>query len=200
MNESIRVQVEEHIQAQTNNIHKFQSFLSKNQSAPYCVKRKVWLAALNSSLMYGAETWWCSDMKAMNRTYLRSLRDLLGVRTTTCTDLIYLESGEPSASALIKSRQIKFMQKLESRNDYNDSYIRKAIEKAINTQSPMGKYIQQLKRLQQDPISSERESLKRKMTEEHSTRRETYKKINPGLDSPAVYRKSSDFVPDHCRI
>ena len=103
MNKPIRMQVEEHVQSQAKNVRKFQSFLSKNQNVPYCVKTKVWSAALNSSLLYGAESWWCSDIKAVNIIYIKSLRDLLGVRTTICMDLIYLESGEPSASALIKN-------------------------------------------------------------------------------------------------
>ena len=201
MNEAVRVQVEDHIQSQAKNVRKFQSFLSKNQSAPYCVKRKVWQAALNSSLMYGAETWWCSDMNSVNRIYIKSLRDLLGVRITTCTELVYLESGEPSASALIKSKQIKYLQKLQSRNDFNDSYLCKVIDKAINVQSPMGKYIQQLRQIEQGPVISEREQLKIKVRNQlYSTRRQTYQEINPDLESPDLYKKSSDFVPEHYRI
>ena len=125
---------------------------------------------------------------------------MLGVRATTCTDLVYLESGEPSASALIKARQIKYMQKLQSRNGFDDSYICKVINKAVNTQSPMGKYIQQLQQLQQDPLASEREALEIKVRNQlGSTRRDTYMEINPGLITPDIYRKSSDFVPDHHR-
>ena len=200
MNEPVRTQVEEQIQSQAKNIRKFQSFLAKNQSAPYSVKRKVWLAALNSSLMYGAETWWCSDLKSVNVVYKKTLRDLLGVRTTTCTDLVYLESGEPSASALIKTKQIKYLRKLQARDDYDNSYIRKIIDKAINVQSPMGKYIHQLRQLQQDPSISELEALKLKIRNELvSTRRETYLLMNPDLVSPDIYR-TSDFIPDHCRI
>ena len=200
MNQPIRVQVEEHVLSQAKNIRKFQSFLYKNQSAPYTVKRKVWLAALNNSLTYGAETWWCSNLKMVNGIYIRSLRDMLGVRATTCTDLVYLESGEPSASALIKARQIKYMQKLQSRNGFDDSYICKVINKAVNTQSPMGKYIQQLQQLQQDPLASEREALEIKVRNQlGSTRRDTYMEINPGLITPDIYRKSFDFVPEHHR-
>ena len=200
MNEPVRVQVKEHIQSQAKNIRKFQSFLSKNQGAPYSVKRKVWLAALNSSVMYGAETWWCSDMKEVNGVYIKSLRDLLGVRTTTCTDLVYLESGEPSASALIKTRQIKYIQKIQARDDYNDSYISKIIDKSINAQSPMGKYFRQLQQLEQNPLISEQEALKIKVRNHlGSTRREAYLGMNPELESPSIYRKTANFVPDHYR-
>ena len=66
VNKPIRMQVEEHVQSQAKNVGKFQSFLSKNQNAPYCVKKKVWSAALNSSRLYGAESWWYSDLKAVN--------------------------------------------------------------------------------------------------------------------------------------
>ena len=77
--------------------------------------------------MQGKKIWWYSDLKAVNTIYIKSLRDLLGVRTVICTDLIYLESGEPIVSAW------------------------------------MGKYIHQLKQLQQDPITDERENLRIKV-------------------------------------
>ena len=148
----------------------------------------------------GVETWWCSDMKEVNGVYIKSLRDLLGVRTTTCTDLVYLESGEPSASALIKTRQIKYIQKIQARDDYNDSYISKIIDKSINAQSPMGKYFRQLQQLEQNPLISEQEALKIKVRNYlGSTRREAYLGMNPELESPSIYRKTANFVPDHYR-
>ena len=57
MNTAINEQVEQHLKSNTKNLHKFQSFLAKNDDAPFHVKAKVWAAALNSSLFYGAETW-----------------------------------------------------------------------------------------------------------------------------------------------
>ena len=97
MNEPIHVQMEEHIQSQYKNIRKFQSFLAKNHDAPFGVKRSVWSAALNSAIFYGSETWLCSNLKLLDNIYLSSLRELLNIRKTVCSYLVYIESGEPSA-------------------------------------------------------------------------------------------------------
>ena len=182
------------------NVHKFQSFLAKNNDAPFKVKAKVWSAALNSALFYGDETWWTSNLKAADKLYLGTLKDLLSVRTTVCTDLVYVESGMGSASANIKRRQVNFLKKLMARSDYNQSYLYHLITKAVDVQSPMGIYMQALQRIEGDPVKNELELLQRKIRENpDSSRRLTYQLLNPELLAPKVYC-SQDPVPEHQRI
>ncbi|XP_068246515.1 uncharacterized protein [Palaemon carinicauda] len=108
MNAPMDKQVEEHIKTHSKSLRKFQSFLSKNNDAPFSVKRKVWPAGLNSSIFYDSETWMSYNLKAASNAYLSSLRDLLSVRKTVCSDLVFLESGEPSATAFIKKNSLTF--------------------------------------------------------------------------------------------
>jgi hypothetical protein len=54
---SIKFQVDEHIEAKSPNVHKFAAFCSKNRDAPFTVKKKVWSVALMSSILYSSETW-----------------------------------------------------------------------------------------------------------------------------------------------
>ena len=132
---------------------------------------------------------------------MKTLRDLLGVRTTICSDLILIESNEPSATALLKSKQLKYIRKIQSRPDFNTSYLQKIIRKAIEAQCPMGKYIQQLRAIHLDPVVSERECLRSRVNENLvSSRRSTYKQLNPDLESPAIYTSSTHFIIEHHRI
>ena len=200
MNSAIHEQVDKHLKSSMKNVHKFQSFLAKNSDAPFSVKAKVWSAALNSALLYGAETWWTSNLKAADKLYLGTLKDLLSVRTTVCTDLVYIESGMGSASANIKQRQVKFLKKLMARSDYNQSYLSHLITKAVEVQSPMGVYIQKLQRIEGDPVRNELELLRRKIRNNvDSSRRSTYKLLNPDLFAPQIYIGQSS-VPEHQRI
>ena len=201
MNAPIHNQVEDHLRSHTKSLRKFQSFLSKNSDAPFCVKRKVWSAAFNSAIFYGSETWMSSNLKVANNVYLSSLRDLLGVRKTVCSDLVYLESGEPSATAFITRKQRKFLKKLQSRPDYDRSYFATFINKAIEVRSPMGIYIEQLRRSEEDPVLTERQVLKTRVNgNTESSRRMTYKQLNPDLESPTVYRNQNLLIPEHYRI
>ena len=122
-------------------VNKFRAFLSKNSEAPFYVKMKVWSCLLLSSLFYGAETWWTSNIHKMNNIYLPTLRDCLGVRTTICSDVIYAEVGKPSAVAFIKDKQLKFLAKVRARSNYEGSYLQQLIAMACQTQLPMGKYL-----------------------------------------------------------
>ena len=122
------------------------------------------------------------------------------MRTTVCTDLVYIESGMGSASANIKRRQVKFLKKLMARSDYNQSYLSHLITKAVEVQSPMGVYIQKLQRIEGDPVRNELELLRRKIRNNvDSSRRSTYKLLNPDLFAPQIYIGQSS-IPEHQRI
>ena len=45
---------------------------------------------------------------------------LLGVRTTSCNDLVLVESGEGGAPAHVARRQVNFLEKLTNRPAYKD--------------------------------------------------------------------------------
>ena len=199
MNTAIHKQVEKHLKSNTKNIHKFQSFLAKNDDAPFHVKAKVWAAALNSSLFYGAETWWTSNLKMATKLHLGTLKDLLNVRNTVCTELVYLESGMGSASANIMRRQLKYVRNLMARPGYNSSYLSTLISKATEVRSPMGMYLQALLNIEGDPVENELILLQQKVMENvESSRRITYRMVNPELRAPAIY-SSREAVPEHHR-
>ena len=85
--------------------HKFIAFLEKNCELPYIIKKRIFDACLMSALLYGCESWFNGDLKPINKIYNWSLKQLLGVRFSTCNDVCYLESGYSPLSAIIKNKQ-----------------------------------------------------------------------------------------------
>lgn len=82
-----------HAQAKMCHILKFVSFLRKNIDIPFYVKKKMFEAALISSILYGCESWFDGDLRPAEKLYNWGIKQLLGVRMTTCTDICYLELG-----------------------------------------------------------------------------------------------------------
>lgn len=74
-------------------ILKFIPFLAKNKDIPLYDKKKMFEAALMSTVLYGCESWLDGDLKPMERVCNLGIKQLLGVRITTYTDVCYVELG-----------------------------------------------------------------------------------------------------------
>jgi len=70
-----------------------------------------------------------NNLKLVESSYLSSLKQVLSVRNTTCTYLVYIETGLPNAKSVIQDKQAKFLRNIHVRHP--DDYIIKTIEKAI---------------------------------------------------------------------
>lgn len=104
--------VKAHADAKMVHVNKFISFLKKNNDVPFTVKRRIFDAALMSAILYGCESWLNADLKPIVKLYNWALKQLLGVRMTTCNDVCYLEAGCPplkdlNASFLLKCSEIE---------------------------------------------------------------------------------------------
>ena len=116
-------QVQDHLHRKNAHVIKFLSFLSRNRDVPYHVKEKVWCSALTSAILYSCESWLCSDLRSAETPYMSTLKQMLGVRSTTCNDITLLEAGVPSARTYIARRQVSFLHKLHARPDFPSSYL-----------------------------------------------------------------------------
>ena len=99
-----------HAQSKLCHALKFVSFINKNNDIPFYVKCKVFQAAFMSTILYACESWLNGDTKPINKLYMWCIKQLLGVRKTTCNDLCLMELGFPPLRALIKAKQRKFFQ------------------------------------------------------------------------------------------
>ena len=106
---SVSSAIKAHARLKMPHVLKFVSFIGKNNNVPFAVKRRVFDAALMSSILYGCESWIGGDLKPMMKLYNWCLKVLLGVRKSTCNDLCYVESGYPPLQDLVCYRQHKFI-------------------------------------------------------------------------------------------
>ena len=74
-------------------VNKFALFCAANTDMPYAYKRKVFEAAVMSSLLYSCETWFTKDPKILIKQYNKAVRCLLGVRHNTSIEMCLVESG-----------------------------------------------------------------------------------------------------------
>ena len=113
--------IKEHAKLKMCHALKFVSFVNKNNDIPFVVKRRVFQAALMSSLLYGCESWLSGDLKPIVKLYNWCLKQLLGVRKNTCNDVCYAESGFPPVNDLVKYNQHKFFHRIwKERSEYRD--------------------------------------------------------------------------------
>ena len=88
---SVSTAIKIHAENKMYHILKIVAFVNKNNDAPSYVKIKVFEVAFMSTLFYGCESWLGGDLKLINKLYMWCVKQLLGVRKTTCNDLCLLE-------------------------------------------------------------------------------------------------------------
>ena len=194
----IRDQVKTHIDSKRGHIRKFSSFLRKNAEAPFKVKKVVLESALKGSILYGCESWLCEDMQLVNQVTAAAQKQLLGVRTQTCTDLVQLELSSGSAKSQVQDRQTRFLKKVAMRDDFKQSPVCRAIELAQTAGSPAGRYLQSLLRGTSRPIEKYLERVKARVRQSASSRRVTYSLFNPEQNIHRIYGDAT--VPESDRV
>ncbi|KAG0710657.1 hypothetical protein GWK47_022359 [Chionoecetes opilio] len=110
-----------HAQSKMCHALKFISFISKNNDIPFFVKCKVFQAAFMSTILYGCESWLNGDMKPVNKLYMWCIKQMLGVRKTTCNELCLAELGYSPLRALILAKQRKFFSEMWRERRGNES-------------------------------------------------------------------------------
>ncbi len=74
----------------------------------------------------------------ISQSYMGTVEQLLGVWRQTPEDICLVESAIPSVQSLMLKQQRCFLQKIISRVDFRLTSLRKALDLAISTKSPMG--------------------------------------------------------------
>ena len=194
----IRDQVKTHIDSKRGHIRKFSSFLRKNAEAPFKVKKVVLESVMKGSILYGCESWLCEDMQLVNQVTAAAQKQLLGVRTQTCTDLAQLELSSGSAKSQVQDRQTRFLKKVVMRDYFNQSPVCRAIELAQTAGSPAGRYLQSLLRGTSRPIEKDLERVKARVRQSASSRRVTYRLFNPEQNIHRIYGDAT--VPESDRV
>ena len=169
---SLKMQVRAHINLKRSHLIKFSSFLKKNSEAPFSVKELVFKSALSSSVLYGCESWLCNDITPAVSPILSAQKQLLSVRNQTCSDLIPAELGYSETKIMVKEAQMKFIEKLTSRDNYIGSPANFVLNLVTQAGTQAGKYIDNLLQIEPGGLrTSSAEALKSRITESLSSRR-----------------------------
>ena len=190
--DSFSDQIEADVKQKETQAFKFYSFINKNFDAPFKVKKKVWQNALMSSLMFSCESWLTNDVKSINTVYNETLKYLLRVRTNTCNDITFLETGICDAKSVIKSRQTNFFRKLYNSSHYNGSYINNIINLVKYHRTPAARYLLEIENNNENIYENFMIETKNKVLRSDTTKRVAYKNMNPELNVHPLYSCNLD--------
>ena len=70
-----------------------------------------------SSILHNAETWANVNIGKLEIIHRRMLKSILGVRTNTCSEFLYIELGVQSIQTQLMVKQCKFWQKVRELNE-----------------------------------------------------------------------------------
>ena len=197
---SISSSIVAHAQTKMCHILKFVSFVKKNVDTPFYIKRRLFEAALMSTVLYGCESWLNGNLKPIEKLYNWGIKQLLGVRMTTCNEICYLELGMPPLRALVTHRQRKFFRNMSrERSGMVDDPLMHAINLVLANNTPTSRFLSNLISHNRDDIDEAMESLERSVSESNSSRRITYLSLNPTFVVHDVYCKRR-YVNDAHRM
>ena len=150
---------------------KFISFVNRNNDVPFIVKKKIFDAAVTSSLLYGCESWLAGDIKPVEKQYKWCIKQLLGVRKTTTNDVCMIQLGLPPLRALIRAKQRTFFKNMwTQRNAMNDDPLIHVMKMTLRYNDTRFRYISDLIFGNTDDISEAKDELKIKITNSVSNR------------------------------
>ena len=132
---------------------------------------------------------------------MSTLKMLLGIRNTTCNDICLVEAAVGDAKGYIQQRQKNYYFKLINREHFNDSYVGRIINLAIDVKCPSGQVLRNLKHLgpQYDYYGESLDKSKSAIRATNATLRTTYLSLNPELMLSELY--SALFsTPEFARI
>ena len=169
---------------------KFVSFINRNNDVPFVIKKKIFNAALMSSMLYACESWLNCNIKPIEKQYKWCIKQLLGVRKTTNNDACMVELGIPPLRALIRSKPGKFFKEMWlERNTMDDDPLIHAMRIVLNYDDSISRYIQSLITENNSDIKEAQFELQLKLRNSNSNRIMFYKTINPDLVVHDIYVK-----------
>ena len=131
----------------------------------------------------------------MEQMYIGALKSLLGVRETTRTDVVLLETGMPTLQELIKKISTAFVKK--NINASIDETPLAKVYKMCEAKSTGGYRF--IKRMLDNPVDEVLAQVKRKMKNETGSKAMKYKEINPDLHVHKVYT-SDIYIDERKRV
>ena len=153
-----------------------------------------------STILYGCESWLNGDLKPVVKIYNWALKQLLGVRMTTCNDVCWVESGFGSLTATVKSKQRKFFVKMfNERYRIQDDPLGFALRLVLNANYSTEVYLHCLiNNSNYDDYQNDMDDLKQKIRQSESSRRSVYvNHMNTDLSTHSIYSSKHSIYEPH---
>ena len=170
---------------------KFYAFLRSNHNAPVDVKLKVNDAWILTFILYKSETWANANIARLEIVYRRMLRSIIGVGSTTCNEILYIELGVPSIKTKVMMKQYEFWRKVNEMNEENP--IKYIIQEAKRYKLKEVEHYEQLlekydskEEIKEQFFEETRQAIRQKAREGRS-KYITYLQINSDLTTPTCY-------------
>ena len=175
---------------------KFARFLLKNEYAPLSVKLKVVGACINSSFLYGCESWGSSSLQSIEVLQRKALKMVLDVSKSTPNEIVYIESGFNCLKPTIYKRQLKFFQKVKQDcMNHPESPVSVIIKQALDENTPFLRHYSKLERIFVSPqgcfdhhVEEHKQLIEQKIRQKFASDPDsilgTYHRINPDLIVP----------------
>ena len=184
-----------HVKSRMKDLNKFKIFCKKNETMPYCFKKKVLEAAIMSSLLYGCETWITNNLKEVEKVYISAVKSILGVRETTRNDTVLLEAGMLSLRNLVIKRTSGFLKKELCADQTDDTPLRKIFTICKTKKTGGYRFLSQT----ENQANQNSNTVEQEFQKQTSSKALTYKSINPSLSMHAAYT-TPDYVDERERL
>ena len=188
------------LQEQSNQatINKFAIFCAANKQMPFRYKKLVFEAAVTTSLLYSAESWFTDSIKPIEQQYNQMVRCLLGVRRNTSIDLCLIEAGVIPIKQVLAQRRATFLKSKLIENDAEQPFMftfRLCNEHNTTAYRYMSRYIGHTAAV--NPFQNLINCIYRKSS--NATKLYTYVNIlNTAMEVHPVYTTST-YIPDYER-
>ena len=189
----IAIDVKEDIKHRSFNIIKFYAFLRENSHAPIHIKIKVLNSCIIASILHNCETWANTNIQQLEVKYRRMLKCILGVKQSTCSELLFVELSIFPIGIQIMMKQFKFWKKVKTVIK-DDDPLKFAINEARRYRLNEVVYYDNLlnrynsaEEIQAEFVNKNKEEIIRKAEQDRS-KYKTYLQINPTLNTPTIYK------------
>lgn len=175
---------------------KLASFLIKNELAPLSVKLKVVEACINSSLLYGCESWGSCPLQSIEILQRKAIKMVLDVAKSTPNEIVYIESGFHSLKPKIYKRQLNYISKVKQDiRDNPESCVSKVLQQAFDQNTQFLRHYKKLESMFTSPqecynqlIDEQKQQIELKILEKFNADPDsilgTYHRVNPDLMTP----------------
>ncbi len=132
-----------------------------------------------STMLYGCESWLEGNIKPIEKLYNWCVKQLLGVRLSTCSEVCSGELGLPTFKYLVKSKQRKFFQSLwGDRQHMRDDPWAHFVKIVLDSNTGTGRYINSFITEYVDDVSQGKDAVKLSIANSMYSRRIVYKPLN----------------------